>query len=87
MENPSYENENIERKYLKNMWKNQFLKVKNSALKLKKDFVELKDRELKHRKVKIKKEIWNLFSKPIIVSIDDKDKFEKKKKIEENKAN
>ena len=57
MENPSYENENIERKYLKNMWKNQFLKVKNSALKLKKDFVELKDRELKHRKVKIKKEI------------------------------
>ena len=80
MENPSYENENIERKYLKNMWKNQFLKVKNSALKLKKDFVELKDRELKHRKVKIKKEIWNLFSKPIIVSIDDKDKFEKKKK-------
>ena len=80
MENPSYENENIERKYLKNMWKNQFLKVKNSALKLKKDFVELKDTELKHGKVKIKKEIWKLFSKPIIVSIDDKDKFEKKKK-------
>ena len=80
MENPSYENENIERKYLKNMWKNQFLKVKNSALKFKKDFVELKDRELKHRKVKIKKEIWKLFSKPIIVSIDDKDKFEEKKK-------
>ena len=61
MENPSYENENIERKYLKNMWKNQFLKVKNSALKLKKDFVELKDTELKHGKVKIKKRYESYF--------------------------
>ena len=40
----NYKNENIERKYLKNMWKNQFLKVNNSLLKLEKDFIELKDR-------------------------------------------
>ena len=30
MENLNYKNENIERKYLNNMRKNQFLKVKNS---------------------------------------------------------
>ena len=41
------ENENIEKKYLKNMRKNQFLKVKNGLLELEKIFVELKDRELK----------------------------------------
>ena len=32
MENPSHKNEDIERKYLNNMRKNQFLKVKNSLL-------------------------------------------------------
>ena len=36
MENPSYKNENIERKYLSNMQKNQFLKVKNILLELEK---------------------------------------------------
>ena len=36
MENVNYKNENIERKYLHNMRKNQFLKVKNSLLELKK---------------------------------------------------
>ena len=53
MENLSYKNENIERKYLDNMQKNQFLKVKNGLS----DFVELKDRELKDREVKIEREI------------------------------
>ena len=51
MENLNYKNENIERKYLKNMRKNQFLKVKNSHLELEKDFIELKDRQLKDREV------------------------------------
>ena len=73
MENPSYKNENIERKYLNNMQKNQFLKVSNSFLELEKDFIELKDRE-----VEIKKEIEELFFKPIIVSTDEMDKFEQK---------
>ena len=41
MKNLNYENESIERKYLK-MRKNQFLKVKNSLLELEKDFTELK---------------------------------------------
>ena len=45
MENQNYKKENIERKYLKNIRKNQFLKVKNSPLELEKDFIELKDRE------------------------------------------
>ena len=54
MENPSYKNVNIERIYLNNTWKNQILKVKNSLLELEKDFIELKDRELKDREVKIK---------------------------------
>ena len=40
----NYKNKYIERKYLKNMWKNQFLKVNYSLLELEKDFIELKDR-------------------------------------------
>ena len=60
------------------MQKNQFCsKVKNSLLELEKDFIELKDIELKDRDVKIKKEIEELFIKPIIVSIDDMDRFKK----------
>ena len=57
MENRSYENENIARKYLSNMRRNQFLKVNNSLVELEKDFIELKDRELKDREEKIKTEI------------------------------
>ena len=55
------------------MQKNQFLKVKNSLLQLEKDFIALKDRE-----VKIKREIEELFFKSSIVSVDDMDKFEQK---------
>ena len=44
MENLNYKNENIERKYLNNMRKSQFLKVNNSLLELEKDFIELRDR-------------------------------------------
>ena len=78
MENPNYESENTERIYLKIMQKNQLLKVKNSLLELEKYFVELKDIELKDREVKIKRDIEKLFLKPIIVSIDDMDRFKKK---------
>ena len=56
MENPSYKNKNIESKYLNNVRKNQFLKVKNSLLELEKYNIELKDRELKDREVRIKRE-------------------------------
>ena len=49
MENLNYKNENIERRFFKNMRKNQFLKVNHSLLELEKDFIELKDRELKDR--------------------------------------
>ena len=80
MENLNYKNKNIDRKYLKNMQNNQYLKVKNSLLELKKDFIELKDRELKDREVKMKSEIEELFFKLIVVSLDDIDKFEQKKK-------
>ena len=71
MENPSFKNENIERKSLNNMLKNQFLKVKNSILELEKDFIELKNREPEDREVKIKRETEELVLKNIIVSIDD----------------
>ena len=60
------------------MQKNQFLKVKKSILELEKGFTELKDRELKDREVKIKREIEELFFKPIILCIGDMDKFEQK---------
>ena len=53
------------------MSKNQFLKVKNSILELEKDFIELKNRELEDRQVKIKRETEELVLKNIIVSIDD----------------
>ena len=53
MENQSYKNENDEKKYLNIMRRNQFLKVKNSLLELEKDFIELKDIELKDREVNI----------------------------------
>ena len=41
MENQDYKNENIERKYLKNMQNNQFSKVKNSLLELETDFMRI----------------------------------------------
>ena len=55
MEKLNYKDRNMERKYLK-MWENQFLKVRNSLLELEKDFIELKDIE-----VKIKREIKEFF--------------------------
>ena len=76
MENQDYKDKNVERKYLENMQNNQFLKVKNSLLELKEDFIGLKDRELKDRKEKIKGEVEELFHKQIIVSKDDMDRFE-----------
>ena len=78
MENPSYKNENIERKYFSNMRLNQSLMVENNLLELEKDFIELKHREFKYREVKIKREIEELFFKPIIMSIGDMDKFEQR---------
>ena len=40
--------------------------------------MRLKEREIKDREVKIKREIEELFFKPITVSIEDIDKFEQK---------
>ena len=57
MENPNYKNKNIEKKYLNNMQKSQFLKVKNNLVELEKRFIGLIDRELKDREVKNKKEM------------------------------
>ena len=79
MEN--YKNENTEKKYLKTMQKIQFLKVKNSLLELEKDFIELKDIELKDREVKIKRKIEELLFKPTMISIDDMNSFESKKQM------
>ena len=86
MENPNYKNKNTERKYLNIMQKNQILQTKNSLLELEKDFIELKVIDLKDRAVKIKRETEELFFKPIIVSVDYMDRFEKKRN-KENKAN
>ena len=54
--------------------KHLFLKVRNSLLELEKDSIELED-----IKLKIKREIKELAFKPIIVTIDDMDRFWKKK--------
>ena len=77
MENLNYENESMERKYLK-MWKNQFLKVENSLLEIEKDFIELKDIELKDINVEINRELKELFFEPIIATTGDMDRFDKK---------
>ena len=69
--NLNYKEENIEKKYLKNLQK----KVRNCLLELGKDFIKFKDREFKDRVVKIKGELEELFFKLIIVSIDYMDKF------------
>ena len=61
-----------------NKQKTHFLNVKNSLFDLEKDFIELKDRELKGREANIKREMEELFFKLIIVSIDDMEKFEQK---------
>ena len=60
------------------MQSNKFLKVTNSLLELEKDVVGLKNKELNDREVQIKIEIKELFFKPILVSIDDMDRFEHK---------
>ena len=52
MENRNKKTENIEIKYLNNIRKKQLLMVRNSFLELEKDFIELKDRELKDRRSK-----------------------------------
>ena len=79
MENPNYKNENIDRKYLKIMRKNQLFKGKTQILELEKDFLDLKDIELKDREIRIDRDIEELFFKAIYVSIDAMDRFEKKK--------
>ena len=60
MENGSYKNQNIVRKYLKIIRKNQLLKVKNSLFELGKYFIDLKDIELNDREIKIKRETEEL---------------------------
>ena len=59
------------------MRRSRFVKVKNELLKLENDFIGLKD--LKDKEIKIKRKIENLFLQPIIVSINDMDKFEQNK--------
>ena len=54
-----YKNENTETKYLNNIRKSRTLKVKNSLLELKKDFKELRERELRDREIKIRKDFLN----------------------------
>ena len=52
-------NKNTETKYLNNIRKSRTLKVKNSLLELKKDFKELRDRELRDIEIKIRKDFLN----------------------------
>ena len=76
--NLNYKNENIKRKYLSNVQRNKLLKVKSIPLELENYFLEIKERDLKDGEGKVKREIGELFSKPIIVFLDNMDKFEQK---------
>ena len=73
MENRISKNENIKRN------------TEMVLLELEKDFIDLKDRELKDKEIKIKREIEELFFKLIFFPIEDMDWFEKRN--EENNAN
>ena len=66
MKNLTYKNENFERKFLKDIRKNQFLKENNTLLVLGKDFIELRDKDLEVRELKIKRKIEELLFKPIL---------------------
>ena len=88
LKHSNYKNESIEAKYLNNVQKDRSLKVKNCLLQWENDFIELKDREIKDIEIKVKSEIEELFSKPMLVPIDDMGKFEqnemkKKRSIEQ----
>ena len=61
MENQNYKNENIEREFLNNCKKKQFLKVKNSLLEWENNSIVLKDSELKDREKKLKERWKNYF--------------------------
>ena len=79
MENLNHKNKTMERENtLKKMQQKQFLKMKNNLLEKEKEFFKLKDRKLKNKEVKIKREIEELLFKPILMFIDDIDKVEQK---------
>ena len=78
MENQTIRTKILRGKHLKYMLNNAFLKVKYNLLELEKDFIELDEIELKDRETKIKRETKKLFLKPLIVPMDDMDRFEKK---------
>ena len=78
MENQTIRTKILRGKHLKYMLNNAFLKVKYNLLELEKDFMELDEIELKDREIKIKRETKKLFLKPLIVPMDDMDRFEKK---------
>ena len=61
--------------------KNRILKVNNNLLESEKDFKEFRYRKSKDREVKLRSEIEVLFFKPIIVLIDNMDRFEEKEII------
>ena len=79
MENQTIRTKILRGKHLKYMLNNAFLKVKYNLLELEKDFIELDEIELKDREVKIKRETKKLFLKPLIVPMNDMDRFEKNK--------
>ena len=53
--------------------RNRILKLKNSLRELQKDFEKIKDRESKDTEIKIRKEVEELFLRPVKVSIYDLD--------------
>ena len=57
----NYNNENNDTIYLNKMQETWFLKVKNGLLELEKYFIEMKDREIKDRKLKSERKIRELF--------------------------
>ena len=79
MENQTIRTKILRGKHLKYMLNNAFLKVKYNLLELEKDFMELDEIELKDREIKIKRETKKLFLKPLIVPMNDMDRFEKNK--------
>ena len=72
MENRNYKKKPLKREYLTAMQKNQILKVKYSLLESEKDFIDLKDIELKDKEIEAKREIKKLFFKRFLFDKENK---------------
>ena len=78
LKQPNYKKQSIETKYLNNTQKKHILKGKEQLFRIRKRFYRIKRWRIKTQRTKKYKRNRRLFFKPIIVTIDNMDRFEQK---------